>query len=98
MAPRPPARGRKVFIRKESLAMAQEIKLPDLGEDAPDEAKVSFWYVEAGEAVSEGDDLVEMVTDKASFSVPSPAGGTVKEVCVAEGDMVSVGQVIAILE
>jgi pyruvate/2-oxoglutarate dehydrogenase complex dihydrolipoamide acyltransferase (E2) component len=75
-----------------------EMKLPDLGEDAPDEAEVSFWYVEVGEQVEEGQDLVEMVTDKAAFTVPSPVGGVVKEIRAKEGDTVKVGQVMAIIE
>ena len=78
--------------------MQQEIKLPDLGEDAPDEAEVSFWYVVEGENVEEGQDLVEMITDKAAFTLPSPTAGTVKQVLVQEGDTVKVGQVIAIVE
>ena len=80
--------------------MALEVTLPPLGDDddAPEEAEVSFWYVDEGEAVEEGQDLVEMVTDKAAFSVPAPAGGTVTSLRVAEGDKVKVGEVIAILE
>jgi pyruvate/2-oxoglutarate dehydrogenase complex dihydrolipoamide acyltransferase (E2) component len=78
--------------------MAYEVKLPPLGDDAPDEAEVSFWYVEEGEQIEEGDDLLEMVTDKAAFTVPSPVSGTLAEVRVNEGDKVSVGQVMAIVE
>ncbi|MFW6189223.1 MAG: biotin/lipoyl-containing protein [Planctomycetota bacterium] len=78
--------------------MPTEVKLPELGEDAGDEAEVSFWYVEEGERVEEGQDLVEMVTDKAAFTVPSPAGGTVQEIRVEEGDNVQVGDVMAILK
>jgi len=78
--------------------MAYEVKLPDLGEDAGDEAEVSFWYVDIGEAVKEGQDLVEMVTDKAAFTVPSPAAGTLKEIRVQEGEVSKVGQVMAVLE
>ncbi len=78
--------------------MATEIKLPELGEDAGEEAEVSFWYVEEGEEIEEGQDLVEMVTDKAAFTVPSPAGGTVKEIRVREGDKVQVGEVMAVVE
>ena len=78
--------------------MALEMVLPDLGEDAGDEAEVSFWYVEEGDAVEEGQDMVEMVTDKAAFTVPSPAGGTVKEIRTREGDKVKVGDVMAVLE
>jgi len=78
--------------------MAYEVKLPDLGEDAGDEAEVSFWYVDIGEAVKEGQDLVEMVTDKAAFTVPSPSAGTLKEIRVQEGEVTKVGQVMAVLE
>lgn len=78
--------------------MPFSVKLPPLGEDAPDEAEVSFWYVEQGEAIEEGQDMVEMVTDKAAFTVPSPVSGVVRTLAVAEGDKVKVGQVMAIVE
>jgi len=78
--------------------MAVEVKLPPLGEDAPDEAEVSFWYVEVGERVEEGQDMVEMLTDKAAFTVPAPVGGLIKSIEADEGQKVKVGQVIAIVE
>lgn len=78
--------------------MTVEMELPELGDDAPDEAEVSFWYVEEGEVVEEGQDMVEMVTDKAAFTVPAPAGGTVSSIMVVEGDKVKVGQMMAVIE
>lgn len=78
--------------------MAKEVELPELGEDAPDEAEVSFWYVQAGDTIKEGEDLVEMVTDKAAFTVPSPVGGTVRELKVEEGDTAKVGQTMVVIE
>jgi 2-oxoglutarate dehydrogenase E2 component (dihydrolipoamide succinyltransferase) len=78
--------------------MDVEVELPDLGEDAPEEAEISFWYVEEGETIEQGQDMVEMITDKAAFTVPAPAGGTVKSILVAEGDKVQVGQTMAVLE
>ena len=78
--------------------MAYEVKLPPLGDDAPDEAEVSFWYAEEGEQIEEGQDLLEMVTDKAAFTVPSPVSGTLKEIRAGEGAKVAVGQVMAIVE
>ncbi len=78
--------------------MPFSVKLPPLGEDAPDEAEVSFWYVEEGEAIEEGQDMVEMVTDKAAFTVPSPVAGTIKSITAREGEKVKVGQVMAIVE
>lgn len=78
--------------------MPFEVKLPPLGDDAPEEAEVSFWYVEEGEAIEEGQDMVEMVTDKAAFTVPAPVGGTLKAIVATEGDKVKVDQVLAIVE
>ena len=78
--------------------MAFEVKLPPLGDDAPDEAEISFWYVEEGEAIEEGQDMVEMVTDKAAFTVPAPVSGTIKSIRAAEGDKVNVDGVLAIVE
>lgn len=75
-----------------------EIKLPPLGDDAPDEATVSFFFVEEVGEVKEGDDFCEMVTDKATFSVPSPVTGCVTKIVAAEGESVKVGQVLAIIE
>ena len=75
-----------------------EVRLPSLGEDAGDTAEVSFWQVEEGEDVAEGDSIVQMLTDKATFDVPCPAAGRLKEHKVAEGDKVKVGDVLCILE
>ena len=78
--------------------MAVEVKLPPLGDDAPDEAEVSFWYVNEGEELEEGQDMVEMVTDKAAFTVPAPVGGKIASILTGEGDKVKTGQVMAIVE
>lgn len=74
-----------------------EVRLPELGEDVK-EATVSFWHFEKGGKVQEGQDLVEMTTEKATFNVPAPASGTLSDVLVEEGDVVKVGQVLAIIE
>ena len=78
--------------------MATDVTLPPLGDDAPDEAEVSFWYVEEGESVEEGQDLVEMITDKAAFTIPAPAGGRLAGIRAAEGAKVQVGQVMGTIE
>ncbi len=75
-----------------------DVKLPDLGEDAGDVATVAFWYVDLGDRVQEGDDLLQMLTDKASFDVPSPVAGEVKELVVQEDQEVRVGEVLCRIE
>ena len=78
--------------------MAFEVKLPPMGEDAPEEAEVSFWYVSEGEDLEEGQDMVEMVTDKAAFTVPAPASGKLTSILTGEGAKVKPGQVMAVVE
>ena len=74
------------------------VTLPSLGDDAGNSAKVSFNYFDEGDEVKEGDDLIEMVTDKATFNVPCPRTGTMKKLLVAEDDEVKVGEPICILD
>jgi pyruvate/2-oxoglutarate dehydrogenase complex dihydrolipoamide acyltransferase (E2) component len=78
--------------------MQYEVTLPSLGDDLEDMARVSMWLADEGDIVNENDDLVEMVTDKAAFTVPSPKSGTLIEKLVDEEDEVKVGDVICILE
>ena len=75
-----------------------EVTLPPLGDDAPNEAKLSFFYFEEGDAVKKDDDFCEMVTDKAVFNVPAPVSGKLKKICVEEDETVPVGGLLAIVE
>jgi pyruvate dehydrogenase E2 component (dihydrolipoamide acetyltransferase) len=77
--------------------MRYEVTLPSMGDDA-ETAIVSFWLADEGDIVNENDDLVEMTTDKASFTVPSPKTGTLLEKVVEEDDEVRVGDVLCILD
>jgi pyruvate/2-oxoglutarate dehydrogenase complex dihydrolipoamide acyltransferase (E2) component len=74
-----------------------EVKLPTLAEGV-DMAVVSFWHKDLGEDVKKGDDLVEMLTDKATFNVPSPVSGKLNKALVEEGEEVKVGTLIAEIE
>lgn len=78
--------------------MRVEVPLPSMGEDAEDSATVAFWVAGIGDTLAEGDDLLELTTDKAAFTVPCPQDGILLETVVAEGDEVSVGDVICVLE
>ena len=75
----------------------KDVKLPSLAEGVT-KAGVTYWHKNAGDSVKEGEDLVELVTDKATFNMPSPATGTLKEILAKEGDEVKVGQIIARIE
>ena len=71
--------------------------LPELGEGI-EEATVSFWMCEEGDKINKDDDVIEMLTDKATFNVPAPISGVLKNIIVKEGDAVKVGQKIAEIE
>ncbi len=73
--------------------MSREFKLPDLGEGIH-EGEVLAVHVEVGQAVKEGDIVLEVETDKAAVEIPSPHTGTVAEILVKPGDVVHVGEVM----
>lgn len=73
------------------------VTLPSLAEGV-DKAMISYWHRAVGDTVTEGEDLVELVTDKATFNLPSPASGTLKEIRIAEGTEAKVGDVVAVIE
>ena len=75
----------------------KKIILPELGTGI-EEAVVSIWHVREGDSIKAGDDIVEVVTDKATFNVPSDSSGKIVKVIRAEGDTVKVGDALAELE
>jgi pyruvate/2-oxoglutarate dehydrogenase complex dihydrolipoamide acyltransferase (E2) component len=75
-----------------------EVKLPNLGEETAEKVQLAIWHVEVGETVAEGADLAEVTTDKAAFTLPAPASGTLTKRLANEGDEVAVGSVICLLE
>ncbi|MCY2958763.1 MAG: 2-oxo acid dehydrogenase subunit E2 [Planctomycetota bacterium] len=70
-----------------------EFKLPDIGEGIA-EGEIVKWLVKAGESVKEHQAVVEVMTDKATVEVPSPAAGTITALLAKEGETVPVGKVI----
>ena len=74
-----------------------KIIVPDLG-DGIEKVEVVLWHVNAGARVRKGDDLVELVTDKASFNVASPADGVLKKIAVPAGKEAPVGAALGEIE
>ena len=56
-----------------------EFILPDLGEGIA-EGEILKWYVEEGGPIKEDEPLVDVETDKAAVTIPSPKGGTIKAI------------------
>src|SRR5688500_5192871 len=74
-----------------------EFKLPDIGEGVT-EGEIVSWLVEDGATVSENQDMVEVMTDKATVTIGSPRSGKVAERRFKVGDTVPVGQVLVVLD
>lgn len=74
-----------------------EFKLPDIGEGVT-EGEIVSWLVASGDAVAQDQDMVEVMTDKATVTIGAPEAGVVKELRGQVGDTVPVGQVILVLE
>ncbi|HBL08794.1 MAG TPA: branched-chain alpha-keto acid dehydrogenase subunit E2, partial [Acidimicrobiaceae bacterium] len=72
-------------------------RLPDIGEGL-EEAEIVEWLVAPGDVVSRDQALVEVLTDKASSELPSPVAGTVIRLGAAEGDRLTVGEVLIELD
>lgn len=57
--------------------------------------RLSRWLTTEGSLVAKGDPLFEIETDKAAMEIEAPASGTLRGVCVSEGDEVAVGAPVA---
>ena len=71
----------------------QVFKLPDIGEGVV-EGEVVQWHVAAGDTVTEDDPIVDVMTDKATVTIPSPVTGVVTSLSGNVGDMVAVGSTL----
>src|SRR5947207_666788 len=77
--------------------MAQEIKLPELGEGL-EAGDIIDLKVAAGATVTKGQALLELEAEKSTVEVPSPLDGRITEVRVKKGDRLKVGQTICFIE
>jgi len=74
-----------------------EFKLPDLGEGIH-EGEILKWYISVGESIKEDEPLVEIETDKAAVTIPSPRGGSIIALNGKIGDIINVGNVITVID
>lgn len=73
-----------------------ELIMPKLGESVI-EATITRWLKSAGDSVNEDDAIVEIATDKIDSEIPSPVEGKIVKILFAEGEVVAVGAVIALI-
>jgi 2-oxoisovalerate dehydrogenase E2 component (dihydrolipoyl transacylase) len=72
-------------------------KMPDLGEGTVD-AEIVAWHTKPGDAVTEDQLIVEVMTDKAAVEVPAPVSGRVVSISGGPGDKVAVGSPLIVFE
>jgi len=77
--------------------MVYNFKLADIGEGIV-EGEVSRWYVKVGDVVKENQPLVEIITEKVTVELPSPADGTITKIGPDAGKIVKVGEVIVVID
>ena len=75
----------------------KNIALPELGEGVTEGELVKF-LVKVGDKIAADQTIAEMMTDKATVEVPSPSAGIVKELKAKDGDVVTVGQVLIVID
>lgn len=76
--------------------MAVEIRVPPLGESIID-AVIATWHKQIGDAVQQGDVLVELETDKINIDVSAEQSGVLQQVLKQQGEVVAVGDVLGVI-
>ena len=71
-----------------------KVTLPEMGESVT-EGSIVEWRKRVGDAVNEGDALVDVTTDKVDVEVPATAAGVITQLFGKEGDTVAVGATLA---
>lgn len=74
-----------------------DIVMPKLGESII-EATITRWLKAEGDMISEDEVICELATDKVDSEIPSPVEGKLIKILCKEGEVVPVGQLIAIID
>ena len=76
--------------------MSHSVQMPALGESVT-EGTVTRWLKSEGEEVAVDEPLLEVSTDKVDTEIPSPYGGVLEKILVAEDETAEVGADLAII-
>src|ERR1041385_705059 len=71
-----------------------DVVMPQMGESIV-EGTLTKWTKKVGEKIDRDEPLFEISTDKVDTEIPAPAGGTVAEILVEEGQTVGINTVVA---
>ena len=71
--------------------------LPDFGEGLS-EGEIVHWHVAPGDVVRADQIMVDVQTDKAVVEIPAPVAGTIKSIGAQPGEILPIGQMLAVIE
>ena len=77
--------------------MQVEVKVPQLSESVS-EATLVAWRKKPGEAVKRDENLIDVETDKVVLELPAPADGVLAKIVKNDGESVTSGEVIAVID
>jgi 2-oxoglutarate dehydrogenase E2 component (dihydrolipoamide succinyltransferase) len=77
--------------------MIIEVNVPQLSESVS-EATLLIWHKQIGDAVSEGENLVDVETDKVVLELPAAKSGVLSQILKGDGEKVVSGELIALLD
>jgi 2-oxoglutarate dehydrogenase E2 component (dihydrolipoamide succinyltransferase) len=77
--------------------MSIEVKVPELPESVADGVLLE-WHKQVGELVSRDENLVDIETDKVVLEIPAPDTGVIKKILKNNGDVVTSGEVLAVMD
>jgi 2-oxoglutarate dehydrogenase E2 component (dihydrolipoamide succinyltransferase) len=77
--------------------MIIEVKVPQLSESVS-EATLGTWYKQVGETVSEGENLIDIETDKVVLELPAIKSGILTKIIKGNGEIVHSEEVIAVID
>ena len=77
--------------------MAYELKLPQLGAEM-EYGTVLRWLKREGDAVTEGEAVLEVEAEKANHEIEAPVSGLIESILAEEGDEIRVGTTMAIID
>ena len=73
--------------------MKIDLNVPNIGD--ADSIEIIKWHKKSGDTFDKGEEICDLVSDKAAFSLEAPQKGKITEILVPEKNKVKVGQLVA---
>ena len=74
-----------------------EVKVPQLSESVS-EATLITWHKRVGDAVREGENLIDVETDKVVLELPASKSGVLSKIIKPDGAKVGSNEIIALID